>query len=314
MLNKPLISARHLCKRYKERVALDDLSFDLFFQETLGLVGESGSGKSTVGRLLLGIEEPTGGEILFNGLSLSTLSSSKRKELKKEIQIIFQDPYSSLNPRMTLGEILKEPFIIHRTVAKKNRQEEVEKLLKLVGLDLSFASRYPHEISGGQRQRIGIARALALSPRFIVCDEPLSALDVSVQAQIVTLLQTLQRERGLTYLFISHDLSLVKYLCTRVAVIYRGRAVEIAPTQELYASPCHPYTQLLLSSIFTSPLQEKRAFKEEPAPLASPSAHSLKRKGCPFAPRCPFAIEKCLKELPLFKEVSKNHFASCHLF
>lgn len=309
----PLIRIKNISKHYKDHVAVSNLSLDIYPRETLGLVGESGCGKSTTGKMLLNLETPTSGEIFFEGRPLLNLPKEQKKSLKKEIQMIFQDPYSSLNPRMTLGDIIKEPLIIHRLAKKNERKDAVDTLLRLVGLDPSFSSRYPHEISGGQRQRIGIARALALSPKFIVCDEPLSALDVSIQAQIVNLLKKFQREMGLTYLFISHDLSMIKYLCNRIAVMYLGTLVELSPTKDLYANPLHPYTQALLSSIFIPDPQVKK--HRTRAPLAGdPQSQKLGCKGCPFAPRCSKATDRCHKTLPALTEITPGHSVACHLF
>ena len=309
----PLIRLKNVSKRFKGNVAVNNLSLDIFPKETLGLVGESGCGKSTTGKMLLNLETPTSGEIFFDGKPLSKLPQHQKKALKKEMQMIFQDPYSSLNPRMTLGDIIKEPLIIHRLTPKKERKNAAEQLLQLVGLDPSFSSRYPHEISGGQRQRIGIARALALSPKFIVCDEPLSALDVSIQAQIVNLLKKFQRDMGLTYLFISHDLSMIKYLCNRIAVMYLGTLVELAPTEALYSRPLHPYTQALLSSIFIPDPQAKN--RQPLSPLSGdPQSQKPDCKGCPFAPRCPKATPICHERRPSFKEISPGHSVACHLY
>lgn len=309
----PLIQLKHISKQFTGRFAVKDLTLDIFPQETLGLVGESGCGKSTTGKMVLGLETPTSGEILFENRSLTHLTPQQKRSIKREMQMIFQDPYSSLNPRMTLGDLIEEPLIIHRLFKKKERKEATRKLLDLVGLNPSFSSRYPHEISGGQRQRIGIARALALSPKFIVCDEPLSALDVSIQAQIVNLLKKFQQELGLTYLFISHDLSMVKYLSHRIAVMYLGTLVELAHTQPLYDTPMHPYTQALLSSIYIpDPIIEKKRIRV----LLKGDAHSDKTEcaGCPFAPRCPKALKECHEKQPALKEIAPHHFVACHLY
>jgi oligopeptide/dipeptide ABC transporter ATP-binding protein len=292
--------------------AVDDVSFHIDAGETLGLVGESGCGKSTTGRTLLRLEEPTSGEVFFEGQNILKLNPKELKELRRQIQIIFQDPYASLNPRMTAGDIIAEPLDIHQLAKGRLREERIEELLSLVGLDSGCRGRFPHEFSGGQRQRIGIARALAVNPRFIVCDEPISALDVSVQAQIVNLLKKLQSELGLTYLFIAHDLSMVKYLSNRVAVMYLGHLVELATSDELYKNPLHPYTQALLSAIpIPDPHIEKTRTRivlkgEVPSPLHPPP-------GCPFATRCPHAQEICHRLRPVTKEVAPGHFTACHL-
>jgi oligopeptide/dipeptide ABC transporter ATP-binding protein len=313
----PLFQVKQLSKQFavgKDRLlkAIDDVSFEIYPGETLGLVGESGCGKSTTGRSLLRLDEPTSGQVLFEGEDLYAFSPKKLKVFRRYAQIIFQDPYSSLNPRMTAEEIIAEPLLIHQIGDKKQRRQKVEDLLQCVGLSSNVMERYPHEFSGGQRQRVGIARALALSPRFIVCDEPISALDVSVQAQIVNLLKQLQKERQLTYLFIAHDLAMVKYLSTRVAVMYLGQIVELAPSAELYAQPLHPYTEALLSAIpIPDPIIEKKRTRivlqgDVPSPInTSP--------GCPFVNRCPYAKDVCKTVRPPLKEVQPAHFAACHL-
>lgn len=291
--------------------AIDDVSIDIYEGETLGLVGESGCGKSTLGKMLLRLESPTEGSIHFDSLNLEKLSVAEKKLMCRKIQMIFQDPYSSLNPRMTIADILKEPFKIHSLHSKPQLEEEIEALLSLVGIHSSFLGRYPHELSGGQRQRIGIARALALRPGFIVCDEPVSALDVSVQAQIVNLLKELQSKLKLTYLFIAHDLGIIKYISSRVAVMYLGKLVELAPTEELYKNPLHPYTEALLSSIpVPDPKQERQRKKiilaEEPvASAGSP-------RGCIFSGRCPYAESMCHQIRPKWRETSVGHFVACH--
>jgi oligopeptide/dipeptide ABC transporter ATP-binding protein len=312
-MTKPLISIQQLTKQYKNINAVDALSFDIFPGETLGLVGESGCGKSTTGRMLIGLEDPSSGSITYQGEDLQKLIAKNHKALRKKLQIIFQDPYSSLNPRMTLGEILKEPLVIHGITSKEKRKAKIESLLNLVHLDGSFASRYPHEISGGQRQRIGIARALAVNPKFIVCDEPISALDVSIQAQIVNLLKKFQEEFGLTYLFISHDLSMVKYLSHRIAVMYLGHLVELAPANELYENPLHPYTQTLLAAIFLpDPIKEQR--RQHISISQDPFSHGQHKKGCPFAHRCSKVQPICHHKRPECKEIATNHYVSCHLY
>lgn len=311
-----LIQVKNLKKEFrlqKEKlVAVRDISFTINQGETLGLVGESGCGKSTTGRCLLRLEEATSGEILFGKQNLSSLNRQELFDFRRNAQIIFQDPYSSLNPRMTAGDIIAEPLYIHRIQPQMGIEKYLHELLELVGLSKTALGRFPHEFSGGQRQRIGIARALALKPHFIVCDEPISALDVSVQAQIVNLLKSLQNELGLTYLFIAHDLAMVKYISDRVAVMYLGNIVEMAPAEELYRSPLHPYTQALLSSI---PIPDPKLERQRHRTVLTgeiPSA-SMLPKGCPFASRCPHALSQCYEERPQSKEVALGHQVACHL-
>ncbi len=292
--------------------AVDDVSFNIYQGETLGLVGESGSGKTTVGRTMLRLYEPTGGEILFEGRDLAKLSASELRDTRQRMQIIFQDPYASLNPRMTVGGIVGEPLEVHRVAQGKEKRERVQELLRLVGLNPYFVNRYPHEFSGGQRQRIGVARALALNPDLIVCDEPISSLDVSIQAQVVNLLEDLQERMGLTYLFIAHDLSMVRHISDRVAVMYLGKIMELTDRDELYMNPLNPYTQALMSAVpVPDPMVEeerRRVILEGDIP--SPSNPP---KGCNFSTRCPVARDVCFETHPDLIEVEPGHFCACHV-
>jgi oligopeptide transport system ATP-binding protein len=319
-----LLEVRHLVKHFQVGGglfggpaglvrAVDDVSFAIRRGETLGLVGESGCGKTTTGRCVLQLERPTSGQVIFEGRDLTTLPPTELRAVRRRMQVIFQDPYSSLNPRMTVGQILAEPLSVHGIIPNgRARRERVRELLHRVGLLPQHADRYPHQLSGGQRQRVGIARALAVEPKLIICDEPVSALDVSIQAQIINLLEDLQAELGLTYLFIAHDLAVVRHISDRVAVMYLGKVVEVADRVELYERPLHPYTQALLAAVpIPDPqVEATRAHPvlggEVPSPLNPPS-------GCVFHPRCPIAIERCRGEVPPLREISPDHWAACLL-
>lgn len=307
--NNVLMKVSGLKKSFQEVKAVQDVNFEVRRGEVLGLVGESGSGKTTVGRLVLRLIEPTAGKILFDGVDLAGLSRKRMRSMRKRIQIVFQDPFASLNPYLRVGEAIEEPMIVHRLYGSKAaRHDRVLQLLSLVGLQQAHVGRYPHEFSGGQRQRIGIARALASEPDFIVADEAVSALDVSIQAQIINLLKELQQRFNLTMLFISHDLGVVRYLTDRTMVMYLGRVVEIAPTAELFASPRHPYTRALLSAIpdpNPSVRRERMILKGDvPSPINPPS-------GCAFRERCPFAISQCAAEVPMLRSVKVDHSKAC---
>jgi oligopeptide/dipeptide ABC transporter ATP-binding protein len=322
MSDQPILEIRNLHKYFPVRAgffkrvhahikAVQGINIDLLAGETLGLVGESGCGKSTLGRAILRLEEPTGGEARFRGHDILRANPRELFSLRRELQMIFQDPYSSLNPRMTVGEIVREPLTIHRIGSRQQRRDKVMHLLDLVGIRGEMVDRYPHEFSGGQRQRIGIARALALEPQMIVADEPVSALDVSVQAQVINLMVKLQRELGLTYIFVSHDLSVVEYISDRVAVMYLGRIVEQGTKNEVFSRPSMPYTRALMAS---SPIPDPRRRSEMlPIPGEIPSAMNPP-PGCPFHPRCPYAIDECRKVLPPLEPVlpeNPSHLAAC---
>jgi oligopeptide/dipeptide ABC transporter ATP-binding protein len=316
--NEPILKVRGLKMHFPLRKglrskgavrAVDGVSFDLYRGETLALVGESGCGKSTTGRAILRLVDPTDGEVVFDGQDVRKLSRGKLFDLRRQMQIVFQDAYSFLNPRLTIGEAIAEPMEVHGLHTKEERARRVAELLEIVGLDPSFAQRYPHECSGGQRQRIGIARALTLQPKLIVADEPVSALDVSVQSQVLNLFQDLKERFGLSYLFISHDLSVVRHVADRVAVMYLGKIVEIGTAEQLFEKPTHPYTRALLSAV---PQLEAAAARERivlegelPSPSNPPS-------GCTFHTRCPFATERCRTDEPQLEAVAEGHFVSCH--
>ena len=309
---QPLVQVKNLCKYFeisrKETLkAVDDLTFDIYKGETVSLVGESGCGKSTTGRTMIKLYNPTSGNVYYDGKDIFKYNHAEQKEFCKKVQMIFQNPYSSLNPRMTVKDIVGEGLKQHG-MSTKDADAKVEQLLATVGLNKDHMSRFPHEFSGGQRQRIGIARALSVDPEFIICDEPISALDVSIQAQVINMLKELQEERGLTYLFIAHDLSVVKYISDRVVVMYLGTMVETAETDELYAHPMHPYTQALLGaqfSIHMDPSQKIQSIESEaPSPLDVP-------KGCPFQNRCEHCADRCKAEMPKLKEIAPGHAVAC---
>ena len=298
-------------RRVGDIKAVDGLNFSIRKGETLGLVGESGCGKSTTGRAILQLYRPTGGQVKFDGVELTTLKGEALRRMRRRMQMIFQDPYASLNPRMTVGNIIGEPLEVHNILKGKERREKVQELLEVVGLNPYFVNRYPHEFSGGQRQRIGVARALAVQPDFIVCDEPISALDVSIQAQIINLLEELQTKFGLTYLFIAHDLSVVRHISDRVAVMYLGKIVELTTRDELYNNPLHPYTKALLSAVpIPDPAVEEKRQRiilqgDVPSPANPPS-------GCHFRTRCPVKMDICAEEEPAWRDVGAEHWVACH--
>jgi oligopeptide transport system ATP-binding protein len=321
--SEPLLRVEHLTKyfpvghslnpfahRRQQIHAVDDVSFELYQGETLALVGESGCGKTTTARLLIRLYKPTSGSVYLDGRDIFKLRGKELKKMKQRIQMIFQDPYSSLSPRRTAGQTIGEPLAIHGGYSRQERKAAVIEMLKLVGLRPEHYNRFPHEFSGGQRQRIGIARALILQPSVLIADEPVSALDISIRAQILNLMQDLQKKYNLTYVFVAHDLSLVRYIATRVAIMYMGEIVEMTTAQQFYRNPLHPYTKVLLSAIPVpdpdAPKQIMRISGEVPNPASPPS-------GCRFHTRCPYAFERCRREKPLLMEVESGHFASCHL-
>lgn len=307
-ISRGLVIQRHV----GDVQAVNDVSFNIRRGETLGLVGESGSGKTTVGRTILFLHKPTAGRVIFDGTDLGNLNENDMRAKRQQMQIIFQDPYASLNPRIPVGVAIGEPIEVHLGLKGQAKQDKVQELLDLVGINAKMANRYPHEFSGGQRQRIGIARALALNPEFVVCDEPIASLDVSIQAQVVNLLKRLQKQLGLTYLFIAHDLSMVRHISNRIAVMYLGKIVELAERRELFRNPLHPYTQALISAV-PIPDPDKEAKRQRiilqgdlPSPANPPT-------GCNFNTRCPVAREVCFQEEPEYREVQPEHFAACHL-
>lgn len=320
--NSPIVEVRNvkkyfpvksgILKRKKDFVkAVDDISFSIYHGETFGIVGESGSGKSTLGRTILRLTEPTDGKILYDGEDISHIKQHDMRDYRRHMQMVFQDPFSSLNPRMRVGELIEEPMIIHRYGSSSTRKDRIRNLLEIVGLPDGAAEKFPHEFSGGQRQRIGIARSLAIQPKFIIADEPVSALDVSIQSQILNLISDLQEEFNLTYLFIAHDLSVVKHISDRVGVMYLGKMMELSDKRSLFNNPLHPYTQSLLSAV---PIPDPHAKRERiilkgdiPSPVNPPS-------GCVFRTRCPMAFDRCAAEIPNMNNVEEGHYVACHLY
>ena len=322
-MTEPLLHVENLCKEFavdssvfskekKSVKAVDNISFDIYPGETFGLVGESGCGKSTTGRCIMRLSNPTSGQVIFDGKDVAKMKKAELKQMRHDMQFIFQDPYASLNPRMTIGEIVSEPLVIHNEMPdKEQRMNYVRELLDIVGLNPEHINRYPHEFSGGQRQRVGIARAFALKPKLIICDEPVSALDVSIQAQVLNLLKDLQKQYGTAYLFIAHDLSVVQHISDRVAVMYLGNMMEVSDWKTLYAEPHHPYTQSLLSAVPIPDPDVQHSRKriilkgDPPSPINPPS-------GCRFHTRCPIACEKCSQERPELREFAPGHLCACH--
>lgn len=316
MEKEKLITLERISKHFnvgnkQTLVAVNDISLDIYKGETLGVVGESGCGKSTLGRVVMGIYRPTKGKLFYRGKEVDLKRTKDRYEYSEKAQIIFQDPYASLDPRMTVGTIISEGMEIHKMYDAEKRRQRVYELLETVGLNREHANRFPHEFSGGQRQRIGIARALAINPEFVVCDEPISALDVSIQSQIINLLKDLQQKFHLTYMFIAHDLNIVKYISNRIAVMYLGNLVELADSEEIYAHTLHPYSQALLASV-PIPDPDKEAQKKAQVITGDVPSPINPKPGCPFANRCPLCKDICRKESPVLKEVSPQHFVSCH--
>lgn len=305
------VKNKRLLKKPSELKAVNDVSFDVYEGETLGVIGESGCGKSTLGKAIIQLSKATSGNIIYQGNDITHLDKKGLKKMRRDIQMIFQDPYSSLDPRKTILDLIKEPMIVHNIGTEKERNDKVKELLEEVGLNAMHSTRYPHEFSGGQRQRINVARALALNPKIIVCDEPVSALDVSVQAQVLNMMKRLQKKYNLTYIFISHDLGVVKYISDRIVIMYLGKIVEIGDVKKIYENPKHPYTEALFSAIPPeSPFEknEKIVLKGDiPSPLNLPS-------GCALSTRCQKCIDKCNDEQPILKEIESNHFVSCHLY
>jgi oligopeptide transport system ATP-binding protein len=291
--------------------AVDDVSFELFEGETLGIVGESGCGKSTTGRTIMRLHEPTEGTVIFNGVELTNLSSEEMRKARRDIQMVFQDPYASLNPRHTVEKILEEPLIVHGIGDAKERKKRVREYLEIVGLNAYHAKRYPHQFSGGQRQRIGIARALMTNPKLIIADEPVSALDVSIQAQVLNLMQRLQEDLHLTYIFIAHDLGVVRHISDRVGVMYLGRLVELSESEALYNEPLHPYTQALLSAV---PIPDPQFEREQIILKGDIPSPSNPPTGCAFHTRCPLAMERCKQDVPILQEIKTGHSVACHLY